>query len=174
MKVLNLNFKLLAMFAVLLVSATGTFSTVEAASTKSPFLKLAGKWRGSGRVTPPGGQPEKVRCRVSYVVSGSGNKAKQSIRCAGNGYWIVANSNLKYTPGTKKIRGIWNARFGDKKASKSKKKNRTGGAVQGDYINNVISISLINQKYTGNMNVYLNGRKQKVVINSIAVLNLKR
>lgn len=174
MNVLNLNVKLLAMFAVLLVSVVGSFSKVEAAS-KSPFAKLAGKWRGSGRVTPPGGQPEKVRCRVSYIVSGSGNKAKQSIRCAGNGYWIVANSNLKYTPGTKKIRGVWNARFGDKKArKKDNKKNRTGGAVQGDYINNVISISLINQKYTGNMNVYLNGRKQKVVINSIAVLNLRR
>ena len=165
----TLNLKLSLVFTVLFAAMTYA-SYVEAAS-KSPFKVMAGSWRGSGKIKPPGGETERVRCRVRYRVYSSGNKVNQVIKCAGSGYWITATSKLRYTPGNRKIRGTWSAKFGDK----GKPKETSGGSVVGDYINNTISISLISDKRTGNMSVKMNGkRSQTVIINSLAHLELRR
>ncbi len=169
MNILKLNIKL-PMLLVMMVAMTGAISYAEAAS-RSPFSPMAGSWRGSGRVTPPGGQAERVRCRVSYKVYGRGNKLNQRIKCAGSGYWITATSNLRYTPGNRKIRGSWKARYGDR----GKSQKTSNGAVHGDVINGVISISLVTKKGTGNMTVRMNGkRRQSVTIDHIIRLDLRR
>lgn len=66
--------------------------------------RLNGSWRGSGTVTPIGGQPERILCRISYTRTG-GNGVRQNIRCAGTDYRIEATANV--TCNGNRISGVW-------------------------------------------------------------------
>lgn len=140
------------------------------AAPKNPFLELAGNWRGKGDLKPRDGQPERISCRVKYAVSSGGTNVNQNIRCAGSGYWINATTKLRYTPGSKTLKGTWTANYGDK----SNPKRSTTGNVSGAYINDVISISLDSTDFTGEMVISLKGKKQLVSIGSFANLVLTR
>ncbi len=67
--------------------------------------RLNGNWRGAGTVTPIGGQPERILCRISYTRTG-GNGVRQTIRCAGTDYRIEASANV--TCNGNRISGVWN------------------------------------------------------------------
>ncbi len=54
---------------------------------------LNGHWRGKGAVTPIGGSPEFVTCRISYAIAGPG-VIDQEIACAGTDYKIEAASRV--------------------------------------------------------------------------------
>ena len=132
---------------------------------------MFGNWKGMGKITPPGGAPERVSCRVKYKVMSNGNKARQNIRCAGTGYWITATSNLRYTPGTRQIKGTWTANYGGKHDTK----NKVSGRIDGSIINDKVSVSLIGEGFSTGMNVIMEGaKKQKVIIDSLATLDLRR
>jgi len=66
--------------------------------------RLSGNWRGTGTVTPIGGQPERILCRISYAKTG-GSGVRQNIRCAGTDYRIEASANVRCN-GTS-ISGLW-------------------------------------------------------------------
>lgn len=83
-------------FAMVTAMTTG-------AAQANPFSKLSGSWRGSGQVSPLGGQGERVRCRVGYSVSGA--SVTQSINCAGTDYRVNASGKLTYANG--KVTGSW-------------------------------------------------------------------
>lgn len=67
--------------------------------------RLNGNWRGSGTVTPIGGQPERILCRISYAKTRGGNGVRQTIRCAGTDYRIEASANV--TCSGERISGVW-------------------------------------------------------------------
>jgi hypothetical protein len=54
---------------------------------------LAGSWRGKGAVTPIGGAPEFITCRISYSMGGA-DIIQQVIACAGSDYKIEASSRV--------------------------------------------------------------------------------
>jgi hypothetical protein len=54
---------------------------------------LDGSWRGKGAVTPIGGAPEFISCRISYSMGGT-NVINQMIACAGTDYKIEALSRV--------------------------------------------------------------------------------
>jgi len=54
---------------------------------------LNGAWKGFGAVTPIGGAPERVSCRVSYSSEGT-TRINQTIACAGTDYKIEATSRI--------------------------------------------------------------------------------
>jgi hypothetical protein len=67
--------------------------------------RLNGNWRGTGTVTPIGGQPERILCRISYVKTRGGEGVKQTINCAGTDYRIEATANV--TCNGTRISGVW-------------------------------------------------------------------
>ncbi len=162
-------FYYLSILSLTLIVAAGP-NIVEAAP-KSPFLKLSGSWRGKGSVKPPGSKKaERVSCRVRYKVRKRGVLITQNIKCVGHGYWIRATSKFRYTPGSKKIEGTWTANYGDK----SKSREGAQGRITGDYIGDVISISLDSESFSTGMTIKLKGRKQVVDISSLGKLTLRR
>jgi hypothetical protein len=55
---------------------------------------LNGPWRGKGAVTPIGGSPEFVSCKISYSMAGT-DVISQVISCAGTDYKIEASSRVR-------------------------------------------------------------------------------
>ena len=48
-----------------------------AQADSAPFANYAGNWSGSGSITIADGGTERIRCRGTYTVDGSGNKVDE-------------------------------------------------------------------------------------------------
>src|SRR6185436_20222395 len=59
-------------------------------ATGNPFDILKGYWTGGGTVTPVKGNPERVSCKVTYMVAGA--SVSQTMRCAGTDYKFNTSS----------------------------------------------------------------------------------
>jgi len=96
-----------ATLAAALLLFAGSSAALAACTSEGAQLlsQLAGQWRGSGTVTPIGGQPERILCRISYVTTGGGHGLQQSINCAGTDYRIRATANVKCNGNS--VSGIW-------------------------------------------------------------------
>ena len=92
---------LVAAFAVF----AGTPAAVAACAPDSVRLieRLDGRWRGTGTVTPIGGQPERILCRIDYAKTSTG--VRQVINCAGTDYRIQASANVRCNGNS--ISGLW-------------------------------------------------------------------
>ena len=71
----------------------------------SPFEGLSGSWSGNGTVALANGTSERIRCRATYAVGGSGRNLQQDLRCASDSYRIDLQSNVTYEGGA--ISGTW-------------------------------------------------------------------
>lgn len=65
------------------------------AQAASPIEALAGYWSGMGSVALSSGKSERVKCAVTYKISGSGSQIKQNMRCASPDYKIEAAADLR-------------------------------------------------------------------------------
>jgi hypothetical protein len=79
-------------------------SAVQAAS--SPFAAMAGSWSGGGTLSTTDGGQERLRCRASYDVDGSGVELRLNLKCASESYNFDLASNVQYRGGA--ISGSWN------------------------------------------------------------------
>ncbi len=132
---------------VLLAGSIGASETTPARA--SPFEKLEGSWRGAGTVSPLGGKGERVRCRVSYRVSG--DNLTQKINCAGTDYRITASSDLTID-GTS-ISGSWQeTSFG------------VGGDATGLAKGGSIFVRISSEDFSGRMSIQVAGDRQTVRI----------
>lgn len=97
--------------SVMLAAAVVLFagvSAAQAACTSAGIAlidRLSGQWRGTGTVTPIGGQPERILCRISYAKTRGGQGLRQSINCAGTDYRIEASANVRCNGNS--ISGVW-------------------------------------------------------------------
>ncbi len=113
------------------------------------FAALAGSWRGSGVVSPPGTQKERVLCRVTYTLSGS--DVRQSMDCAGADYKISVTSDLKISQDS--ISGKWQeTTYG------------IGGGVSGLARGNQIFVRISSQSFQGRMSIKVGGDTHTVDI----------
>jgi hypothetical protein len=71
----------------------------------NPFENMAGTWSGTGIITLGSGDKERIRCRVTYEVSGSGSQVEQDLRCASDSYKFDLLAKLTSTGGN--ISGYW-------------------------------------------------------------------
>ena len=51
-----------------------------------PFTGFNGSWSGNGTVALSDGTTERIRCKASYNVNGTGLGLKQTLRCASDSY----------------------------------------------------------------------------------------
>jgi len=70
-----------------------------------PFTGFSGSWSGNGTVALSDGTIERIRCRASYNVNGTGMGLKQSLRCASDSYKFELNTDV--TSQGDRISGNW-------------------------------------------------------------------
>ena len=75
------------------------------AQEASPFAKLAGRWLGDGRLGITGGATERVKCRVTYVVTDDARQVRQTIRCAADSGTVEVQSTVTHAAGN--LTGTW-------------------------------------------------------------------
>jgi hypothetical protein len=94
------------LLAAVMLAAGWAHAAPALAGDPSPFDKLAGRWLGEGRFGIRDGGTEEVKCRVTYIVTGSsGDELKQTIRCAAPSGSIEVQSLVTHSAG--KLRGTW-------------------------------------------------------------------
>lgn len=91
---MSLSKPLCALIAAAAMALAGSPAFALCSSQGLELMKsLDGSWRGKGAVTPIGGAPEFIACRISYSMGG-GNVIHQVIACAGTDYKIEAASRV--------------------------------------------------------------------------------
>jgi hypothetical protein len=89
---------------LLLASLCLSGSAVRAAT--SPFAAMAGSWSGGGILNTTDGTQERLRCRASYDVGGTGAELRLNLRCASDSYNFDLASDVEFRGGV--ISGSWN------------------------------------------------------------------
>lgn len=85
---------------------------------------LNGPWRGKGAVTPIGGSPEFVSCRISYSMVAA-DVINQVIACAGTDYKLEASSQV--TCDGNRLEGWFEEKIGHSTG-------RVSGSISGNHV----------------------------------------
>jgi hypothetical protein len=119
----------------------------------APFAGFDGNWSGTGTVTMSDGSSEKIRCRASYKVGGSGTALEQSLRCASDSYKFDLAANVK-SDGSN-VSGSWS------EASRNVYGNLNGKAGGGQ-----IDVFVEAAGFAASITLTTKGNKQNVSISS--------
>jgi hypothetical protein len=119
----------------------------------APFANFAGSWSGNGTISIADGGTERIRCRGTYTVDGSGNNLHQVLRCASDSYKFELTSDVAASGSN--VSGSWN------EASRG-----VSGSIQGSISNGQISALVQTNGYAATFSVITRGNKQSVNISS--------
>jgi hypothetical protein len=136
------------------VAALGALVTMAApaasARDEDGFGYLAGTWTGEGTVKA-NGKSERIRCRVTYAVSGDKAGLNQTLVCASASYKFDVFSNVMDKGG--QLSGQW-----------QEKTRNIVGNVSGTARGNVINTTVNGGGFSAALSVSTNGNRQNVVI----------
>lgn len=132
--------------AVLLAPAAGY-------AEPAPFANYAGNWSGNGTITIAEGGTERIRCRGTYTVDGSGNNLRQVLRCASDSYKFELTSDVAARGNA--LTGSW-----------SEASRGVNGSVEGSISNGQISALVQTNGYAASFSVITRGNRQSVNISS--------
>lgn len=118
-----------------------------------PFDGLRGSWAGGGIISLSDGSTERVRCKASYAVAGSGSELRQSLRCASDSYRFDLSSNVVSAGGV--VSGTW-----------SESTRNINGILQGHAGRNRITVYVEATGFAANLALTTNGNRQSVSISS--------
>lgn len=104
-----------------------------------PFAGFNGSWSGNGTVALSDGTTERIRCKASYNVNGTGLGLKQTLRCASDSYKFDLSTDV--TSQGNRIYGNWS------EASRNLFGNLQGTAGGGEASGFAASVTL---RTTGN------------------------
>jgi hypothetical protein len=128
--------------------------SVSAAHAQSgPFAGFGGSWSGNGTVSLSDGTSERIRCRASYKVDGSGNGLAQTLRCASDSYKFDLSSNV-ISQGNS-VTGTW-----------SEANRNVNGNLQGKAGGGQIDVFVEAAGFAANITLTTRGNKQSVSISS--------
>jgi len=136
--------------AGLLVAALG-LAGASAEAAMSPFRALAGSWAGGGIVAMANGDQERLRCRASYDVDGSGSAMRLNLKCASDSYNFDLSSEVEYRGG--EISGAWT------EASRN-----ASGTIKGRATGDHIEATATGPGFSANLSLTTRGRRQMVTI----------
>ncbi len=134
--------------AGLLVIALGLAGAAQAASPLSP---LAGTWSGGGTLSTSDGQQERLRCRASYDVDGSGSQVSLNLRCASASYNFDLSGNAAYRGGA--ITGSW-----------SESSRNASGTISGRASGDHVEAAARGDNFSANLSLTTHGNRQSVSI----------
>ena len=124
-----------------------------AQADSAPFANFAGSWSGNGTITIADGGTERIRCRGTYSVDGSGNNLHQVLRCASDSYKFELTSDIAAKGSA--ISGSW-----------SEATRNVNGSVEGSISNGQVNALVQTNGYAATFNVTTRGNKQSVAISS--------
>jgi hypothetical protein len=136
--------------AGLLVAAL-SLAGAPAQAAMSPFRSLAGSWTGSGIISLADGNQERLRCRATYDVDGSGTALRLNLRCASDSYNFDLASDVEYRDGA--ISGEWT------EASRN-----ASGTIQGRAAGDHIEAAARGPTFSANLSLTTRGNRQTVSI----------
>ena len=120
----------------------------------SPFDKVLGRWVGEGRLGVRNSATEQVKCRVTYLRSGSADELQQTIRCASSSGSIEVRSTVMHAEGA--LTGTWT------ELSRSMKGKLTGNVTPRGF-----RVHIKGESLTANMDIVVLGTKQVIEIQFI-------
>ena len=123
------------------------------AQSGGPFVGFDGAWSGTGTVALSDGSVERIRCKASYKVDGSGMGLKQSLHCASDSYKFDLSSDV--TSNGDRISGNW-----------SEASRNVNGSLQGTAGGGQIQVFVEANGFAANLTLRTSGNKQTVQINS--------
>jgi hypothetical protein len=132
--------------AAMLLSASASYA-------EGPFAGFEGAWSGTGTVALSDGTKERIRCRATYKVGGSGNQLTQTLRCASDSYKFDLSADV--TSNGDRISGNWS------EASRNINGNLQGKAGGGN-----IEVFVEAAGFAANISLTTRGNKQSVAISS--------
>ena len=143
--------------AFLLLAAAGQACLVQApaaAQEASPFVKLAGRWLGDGRLGIKDAKTEAVKCRVTYVVSDEARQVRQTIRCATDSDTVEVQSTVRHASGA--LSGSW------KELSRD-----WSGELSGSVTANGFKVAIKGSELNANMDIIVKDNRQIIEIQFI-------
>lgn len=141
------NFRGAALASALLLAPT------LAQADSAAFANYAGNWVGNGTISIGDNSTERIRCRGTYSVDGSGNNLHQVLRCASDSYRFELTSDIAAKGSN--ITGSW-----------SEASRGVNGTVEGSIANGQVSALVQTNGYAASFNVTTRGNKQSVNISS--------
>jgi len=117
------------------------------------FNNMSGTWTGTGLVTLAGGDKERIRCRVTYIVSEPGDRVEQDLRCASDSYKFELMCDITYANGY--ITGRWN-----------EKTQRQSGTISGSASLGLIEALAETSGFSAFFTMVTRGDQQSVKIRS--------
>jgi hypothetical protein len=136
------------MAAAALATCAALAATVAAAG---PIDEMSGYWSGNGTVVLASGNPERVKCAVTYKIGEGSTQIKQSMRCASGDYSINASAELNVKGA--QVSGSW-----------EEKTYAAVGQVTGRYSGSDLVLSIQGANFTAAMSVSLSACKQSINI----------
>jgi autotransporter translocation and assembly factor TamB len=123
------------------------------AQSGSPFAGFDGAWSGTGTVALSDGSIERIRCKASYKVDGTGKALKQSLQCASDSYKFDLSSDV--VSNGERISGNW-----------SEASRNVNGDLQGTAGGGQIEVFVQANGFAANLTLRTNGNRQTVQISS--------
>jgi hypothetical protein len=143
---------LFASALALALSAAGALAvTQSAAAAAEGFALLAGSWSGTGTVTTSNGSSERLRCRIDYAVTASGNGMHQDMRCASDSYNFQVSSDIASQGGA--LSGTW-----------SELTRQVSGNVSGRMSGGAIQVAVSGPAFSAGLSISTSGNRQSVTI----------
>ena len=121
------------------------------AAVSSPFAAMAGSWSGGGVLSTADGGQERLRCRASYDVAGTGAELHLNLRCASASYNFDLASDVQYRGG--EISGDWT------EASRN-----ASGTISGRASGGHIEAAASGQNFSAGLSLTTRGSRQTVSI----------
>lgn len=118
-----------------------------------PFASFAGNWTGNGTITVAESGTERIRCRGTYTVDGSGNTLHQVLRCASDSYKFELTSDV--TARGSAISGSW-----------SEASRGVNGGIEGSISNGQVNALVTANGYAATFSMTARGGRQSVNISS--------
>lgn len=121
-----------------------------AAASAGPFSGYEGSWTGSGTITTNSGT-ERIRCRASYAVDGTGVSLRQNLTCASDSYKFQVMSDVVAQGSS--LSGSW-----------SETTRNANGSLSGSVADGRFRASVAGSGFTAGIAVDAAGSKQTVTI----------
>jgi hypothetical protein len=137
--------------AALLLLASLCLPGSAQAAVASPFAAMAGSWSGDGVLSTTDGGQERLRCRASYDVAGTGVELRLNLKCASESYNFDLASEVQYRDGA--ISGSWT------EASRN-----ASGTLSGRAAGDRIEAAARGQNFSANLSLTTRGSRQTVSI----------
>jgi hypothetical protein len=112
---------------------------------------VAGSWSGGGTLSTTDGNQERLRCRASYDVGGTGAELHLSLRCASESYNFDLASDVQYRGGA--ISGSW-----------SEASRNASGTLSGRAAGDRIEASARSESFSAELSLTTRGDRQTVSI----------